>query len=78
MLAFSGWLVLLVFFSVGILFSAGESSFHVWEPSFHHWVSSKEEGEASSALPPQGVDPLDDSSPSHASESPIKRRPGTN
>lgn len=40
MLAFSGWLVLLVFFSVGILFSAGESSFHVWEPSFCGWVSS--------------------------------------
>ena len=30
-----------------------------------------------SAMPPQGVDPQDDSSPSHSSESLIKRRPGT-
>ena len=37
----------------------------------------EEDGEESSALPPQGVDPLDDSSPSRISESPIKRRPGT-
>ena len=37
----------------------------------------EENGEDSSALPPQGVDPQDDSSPSHSSESPIKRRPGT-
>ena len=34
------------------------------------------DGEDSSAMPPQGVDPQDDSSPSHSSESPIKRRPG--
>ena len=37
----------------------------------------EENGEGSSAMPPQGVDPQDDSSPSHSSESPIKRRPGT-
>ena len=36
----------------------------------------KENGEDISAMPPQGVDPQDDSSPSH-SESPIKRRQGT-
>ena len=36
----------------------------------------EEEGVESSVLPPQGVEPLDDSSPSHMSESPIKRRPG--
>ena len=35
------------------------------------------DGEDSSAMPPQGVDPQDDSSPSHSSESPIKRRPGS-
>ena len=40
-------------------------------------VMAEEDGEESSALPPQGVDPIDDSSPSHISESPIKRRPGT-
>ena len=38
---------------------------------------AEEEGEASSALPPQGVDPPDNSSPSNVSESPIKRRPVT-
>ena len=32
---------------------------------------------AAVAMPPQGVDPQNDSSPSHSSESPIKRRPGT-
>ena len=37
----------------------------------------EENGEDASALPPQGVDPQDDNSPSHSSESPIKRRPGT-
>ena len=37
----------------------------------------EENGEDTIALPPQGVDPQDDSSPSHSSESPIKRRPGT-
>ena len=37
----------------------------------------EEDGEESSALPPQGVDPQEESSPSHSSESPIKRRPGT-
>ena len=36
-----------------------------------------EGGEVSSALPPQGVDTQDDSSPAHAAESPTKRRPGT-
>ena len=41
-------------------------------------VMAEEDGEESSALPPQGVVPTDDSSPSHSSsESPIKRRPGT-
>ena len=34
-----------------------------------------EGGEASSALPPQGVDPPTDDSPSNLSESPNKRRP---
>ena len=37
----------------------------------------EEDGEESSALPPQGVDPQNDGSASHSSESPIKRRPGT-
>ena len=37
----------------------------------------QENGEDISAMPPQGVDPQEDSSPSHSSESPIKRRPGT-
>ena len=37
----------------------------------------EENGEENSALPPQGVDPQDESPPSHSSESPIKRRPGT-
>ena len=36
----------------------------------------EENGEDCSAIPPQGVNPQDDSSPSHSSESPIKRRPG--
>ena len=36
----------------------------------------EENGEDCSAIPPQGVDPQDDSSPSHSSESPIERRPG--
>ena len=36
----------------------------------------EENVEDSSDMPPQGVDPQDDSSPSHSSESPIKRRPG--
>ena len=35
------------------------------------------EDEVSSTLPPQGVDPQGDSSTSHSSESPIKRRPGS-
>ena len=33
----------------------------------------EENGEETSALPPHGVDPQDESSPSHSSESPIKR-----
>ena len=37
----------------------------------------EENGEDCSAIPPQGVDPQEDSSPSHFSESPIKRRPGS-
>ena len=37
----------------------------------------EENGEETSALPPHGADPQDESSPSHSSESPIKRRPGT-
>ena len=37
----------------------------------------EEDGEESSALPPQGVDPQEESSLSHSSESPIKRRPVT-
>ena len=36
----------------------------------------EENGEDCSAMPLQGVDSQDDSSPSHSSESPIKRRPG--
>ena len=35
------------------------------------------EDEASSTLPPQGIDPQGDSPTSHSSESPIKRRPGS-
>ena len=34
----------------------------------------EENGEDSSAMPPQGVDPQDDSSPSHSSESPIMKK----
>ena len=37
----------------------------------------EENGEETSALPPHGVDPQGESSLSHSSESPIKRRPGT-
>ena len=36
----------------------------------------EENGEDGRAISPQGGDPQDDSSPSHSSESPIKRRPG--
>ena len=36
----------------------------------------EENGEDCRAIPPQGVDPQDESSPAHSSESPIKRRPG--
>ena len=36
----------------------------------------EENGEGCRAIPPQGVDPQEDSPLSHSSESPIKRRPG--
>ena len=51
-------------------------------PASSHTGPTKEamstaNGEVSSALPPQGVDPQDASSLSHSSKTPIKRRPGT-
>ena len=43
-------------------------------PADHEML--EENGEGCRAIPPQGVDPQEDSPPSHSSESPIKRRPG--
>ena len=58
-----------------------EGDLAIAQPSPTHDQQTKkmldENGEESSALPPHGVDPQDQSFPSHFSESPIKRRPGT-